>query len=133
MLLALRTVGIITDYNNLKYFLTTKKLLGRQAYAAKALSQYDIKILFQAGKKNLADRLSRRLDYSLEEGDDAEADMLPILQDLFIEETQRRYRGQTANAKSKECQTGVEDNDEEIEEIVRHNVEALQRSFRQLL
>ncbi len=59
--------------------------------------------------------------------------MLPILQDLFIEETQRRYRGQIANAKSKEYQTGVEDNDEEIEEIIRHNVKALQRSFRQLL
>jgi len=29
MLLALRIVGVIIDYNNLKYFLTTKKLLER--------------------------------------------------------------------------------------------------------
>jgi len=46
MLLALRIVGVIIDYNNLKYFLTIKKLLGRQARAAKALSQYNIKISF---------------------------------------------------------------------------------------
>ena len=46
MLLALRIVGVITDYDNLKYFLTIKKLLGRQACVAKALSQYDIKMLF---------------------------------------------------------------------------------------
>ena len=46
MLLALRIVGVIIDYNNLKYFLTTKKLLGRQACVAKALLQYNIKISF---------------------------------------------------------------------------------------
>jgi len=46
MLLVLRTIGIITDYNNLKFFLTTKKLLGRQAYAAEALLAYNIEISF---------------------------------------------------------------------------------------
>jgi len=75
----LRTIGVITDYDNLKFFLTIKKLLGRQARVAEALLVYNIEISFRAGKKNLANGLSRRLDYALDSDEDSNLDMLLVL------------------------------------------------------
>ena len=83
LLSAKETVEMITDHNNLKYFLSTKKLNGRQARAAEYLSQFDIKIVFEPGKTNPADALSRRPDYGDAKSGTADAAMLPVLQDLI--------------------------------------------------
>jgi len=97
-----KVVNVVTDHNNLKYFLTTKKLSGRQARAAEALSQYNIEISFRAGKKNPADGLSRRPDYEPEEGSEADTAMLPVLQELFSQETRRLYTSGATGARERQ-------------------------------
>ena len=86
------TVEVITDHENLKYFMTTKKLSGRQARAAEALSQYNIKITYQPGKKNPSDALSRRPDYG-PRGLLEEDSMLPVLRDLFADSRPQHVGG----------------------------------------
>ena len=56
-------VAVITDHDNLKYFMTTKALTRRQARWAQALSAYDFEIVYRPGKYNPADGPSRRPDY----------------------------------------------------------------------
>jgi hypothetical protein len=52
---------IYSDYRALEYFMTTKKLLARQAYWAEYLSRYYFKLMYRAGKSNeRADALSRK-------------------------------------------------------------------------
>ncbi|KFY32095.1 hypothetical protein V493_00519 [Pseudogymnoascus sp. VKM F-4281 (FW-2241)] len=52
--------------------MTKRSLNGRQARWAESLARYDFYIEYRPGKANLADGLSRRLDYRPEgEGDDA--------------------------------------------------------------
>ena len=87
MLSTTSIVKVITDHNNLKYFLTTKKLSGRQARAAEELSQYNLEISFYTSKKNPTDGLSQRPDYGSIKGDDANSEMLPMLQQMFSLET----------------------------------------------
>ena len=66
----IRTIPVYTDHNNLKYFMDTKTLNGRQARWAAYLSQFDFKVIYrpcsQAGNP---DALSRRLEYAVEEGE----------------------------------------------------------------
>lgn len=101
LLSARGVVEVITDHDNLKYFLTTKRLSGRQARAAEALSQYNIEIKFRAGERNPADGLSRRPDYDLGKGDEAENEMVPVLQGLFAPELRRLQEGiASSNARS---------------------------------
>jgi hypothetical protein len=58
-----------SDHKNLQYFMTTKKLNGRQARWAETLAEYDFTIQHCKGKDNAwADALSRRPD--LMEGED---------------------------------------------------------------
>ena len=57
------TVVVLTDHNNLKYFMTTKTLNPRQARWAETLAQFDFEIRYQTGKSNPADGPSRRPDY----------------------------------------------------------------------
>jgi len=53
-----------SDHKNLQYFMTTKKLNGRQARWAEVLAEYDFTIQHCKGKDNSwADALSRRPDY----------------------------------------------------------------------
>jgi hypothetical protein len=62
---------VYSDHQNLTYFLTSKKLNGRQARWYEKLSEYDFTIKYTKGKENIrADALSRRPDYqaSHEEG-----------------------------------------------------------------
>ena len=54
---------LITDHENLKWFMETKTLNHRQVRAYLTLSEYDFTIIHRAGKNNPADAPSRRPDY----------------------------------------------------------------------
>jgi hypothetical protein len=71
-------ITVLTDYDNLKYFMTTKVLSWRQARWAQVLSMYDFTIAYRPGKVNPADGPSRRPDY--EYNVDQGELMLPTLQ-----------------------------------------------------
>jgi len=78
---AAHTIRVLSDHNNLRYFMTTKSLTARQARWAEALSAYDFEIEFKKGTSNPADGLSRRPDYEAEsETRDGVNMMLPTLQ-----------------------------------------------------
>lgn len=70
-------VAVITDHNNLRYFMTTKELSKRQARWALKLAAYDFTIHYRAGKLNSADAPSRRPDYTVPAAVD---ENLPTLQ-----------------------------------------------------
>ena len=70
---------VLLDHNNLKYFMTKKKLTSRQARWAEGLAKFDFRIKYRAGSKNLADGPSRRPDYSKPE-ESINDGMLPTLQ-----------------------------------------------------
>ncbi len=72
-------VQVLTDHNNLRYFMTTKRLNGRQVRWALALSPFDFEISHRPGKTNLADAPSRRPDYVPVTGPGIE-DLLPTFQ-----------------------------------------------------
>jgi hypothetical protein len=58
-----QSVRVRTDHNNLRYFMTKKRLNGRQSRWAESLSRYDFFIEHTPGKANPADAPSRRPDY----------------------------------------------------------------------
>lgn len=62
-------IEVLTDHNNLRYFMTTCKLSGRQARWALELSRYDFEIHHRPGTLNPADGPSRRPDYALSDGE----------------------------------------------------------------
>ena len=52
---------VYSDYRALEYFMTTKKLLARQARQVELLSRYHFILIYRAGKSNeRADALSRK-------------------------------------------------------------------------
>ena len=71
-------IQVLSDHNNLKYFMETIVLSRRQARWAQTLSAYDFTISYQQGKANPADAPSRRPDY--EPADGEQNIMLPTLQ-----------------------------------------------------
>ena len=84
---------VLTDYANLRYFMTTKTLSPRQARWSQYLAAFDFVIEYRAGKKNPADMPSRRPDYVLKEGETADNSMLPTLQ----EKIRQSYRSADPN------------------------------------
>jgi len=48
---------VLYNYNNLKYFITTKSLSARQARYAKKLAKFNFKIKYKPGKINPANIL----------------------------------------------------------------------------
>ena len=55
-------VQVLTDYKGLEYFMTTKKLMPKQARWAEFLSEFNFIISYQSGKKNSkADALTQKL------------------------------------------------------------------------
>ena len=58
-------IQVITDHNNLRYFMTTTKLNQRQVHWAEKLAQYDFRINYRPGKSGgKPDALSRRPEYA---------------------------------------------------------------------
>ena len=58
---AAHTILVLTDHNNLKKFMETTRLSGRQIRWTQELSRYDFKIDYRPRSKNPADALSRPL------------------------------------------------------------------------
>ena len=55
---------MLYNYNNLKYFITTKSLSTCQAQYAKKLTRFNFKIEYKPNKLNPANILSWHLDYA---------------------------------------------------------------------
>jgi hypothetical protein len=57
---------VLSNYNNLRYFITTKELSPKQARWAKELARFDFdfEIEYKPGQDNLADRPSRQPNYA---------------------------------------------------------------------
>ena len=63
---------MLTDHKNLIYFTTSRTLNWRQARWSSFLAEYDFEILFQPGiQDGKVDALSRRSNFALRPGDDA--------------------------------------------------------------
>lgn len=91
-------IEVLCDHHNLKYFMTTTVLNGRQARWALELAKFDFEIKFRPGKTNPADPLSRRPDFASQEKEQSQV-MLPTLQrklqGSFIQACIRRGAGET--------------------------------------
>ena len=84
-----------TDHNNLKYFMKTKKLSGRQARWAELLAQFDFIIEHRPGRTNPADGPSRRPDYYYDE--ETLDEILPTLRaKLRVAKEKAQYGKETA-------------------------------------
>jgi hypothetical protein len=46
---ALLTIRVVTDYNNLQYFMTIKELTPKQARWAEELARFDFKVKYKLG------------------------------------------------------------------------------------
>ena len=71
-------VEVLTNHNNLKYFMELAQLNSRQAHWAMKLSMFDFFIMHRPGKTNPADAPSRRPDYW--EENESLSRLLPTLQ-----------------------------------------------------
>jgi hypothetical protein len=78
------SIRVLSDHNNLRFFMTTKELSPKQARWAEELARYDFEIEHKPGLENPADGPSRRPDYAsglrIGEGEAMRAAMLPTLQ-----------------------------------------------------
>ena len=72
-------IEVLADHANLRYFMTTKELSGRQARWAERLAAFNFEIHYRKGSTNPADGPSRRPDYEPRGADNNEL-LLPILQ-----------------------------------------------------
>lgn len=77
-------IMILSDNANLRFFMTTKELSGRQARWAEQLSAFDFEIFHRPGVRNPADAPSRRPDYAPKEGE--------MLQNLILPDWQAKLR-----------------------------------------
>ena len=75
-------VRVLTDHNNLRYFMSTKDLNSRQARWVEKLARFDFFIEHRSGKTNPADPPSRRPDYEMSEAERANT-ALPTLRNLL--------------------------------------------------
>ena len=71
-------VEVLTNHNNLKYFMGLAQLNGKQARWAMKLSMFDFFMMHRPGKTNPADALSRRPNYRGE--NESLSRLLPTLQ-----------------------------------------------------
>ena len=73
------------NYNNLKYFITKKRLSSRQARQTKALANFDFVIEYRTSKINPTNSLSQRPDYrELEASQEEESCLLTLHNKLRI-------------------------------------------------
>jgi hypothetical protein len=54
------TIQVLSDHKALEYFMSTKALTAQQARWSEVLSQYNFQIMYNPGKTNCADALTRR-------------------------------------------------------------------------
>ncbi len=101
---------MLTDYYNLQGFMKNKPLRGRLGRWRETLFCYDLDIVYQTGKTNLADGLSRKPNYK------AVAE---------VEDWQKEAERQAEDKRSlvqvrcpREVQTGTE-SEEDREEVIR--------------
>ena len=79
-------IKIMTDHNNLKYFMTSKELNRRQVRWAQFLSDYNFELVHRPGKDNLvADALSRRSQDALDMGDKATQQVCLLPPERFVQ------------------------------------------------
>jgi hypothetical protein len=76
-----KSINVLIDHKNLKYFMTIKKLNKRQTKWIEFLTEFDFKIAYQSKKKNdKADSLTRRFeDRSIDESNDRNKHMHQIV------------------------------------------------------
>ena len=55
---------IFCNYNNLRYFITTKSLSTREVWYAEELAKFNFKIKYKLGKANPTNILSQRPNYT---------------------------------------------------------------------
>ncbi len=73
-------IRVISDHNNLRYFMTTKELNAKQIRWAEKLAAFDFTIEYRKGKLNPADAPSRRPDIVKPDGsEDSNDGFLPTL------------------------------------------------------
>jgi hypothetical protein len=78
-------VKIMTDHNNLRYFMTSKELNRRQVRWAQFLSDYNFELIHRPGKENvIADALSRRAQDELGMGDRAAQNLCLLPPERFV-------------------------------------------------
>ena len=108
-------IKVLSDHNNLRYFMTTKQLTGRQARWAEYLSGFDFEIEHRAGTRNPADGPSRRPDYQ----DDK---MIQVSNDCMLPTLQRklRYREHSEARFLDEKQRGADHSPKEDRAEVAH-------------
>jgi len=93
-----RFICVITDHNNLRYFMMTKKLNAQQIRWAEKLAAFDFHIEYCRGKLNSANVSSRRLD--IMKSNDSEKN-----NDYFLSTLQNKLRNQ-------KCQSELLENEE---------------------
>lgn len=77
---AQHTIEVLTDHNNLRWFMTAKELSPRQTRWAMHLAAYDFNIHYRKGVLNPADGPSRRPDYGPVNSEPEDLTWLPTLQ-----------------------------------------------------
>ncbi len=98
-----RFICIITDHNNLRYFMMMKKLNARQMRWAEKLAAFDFHIKYRRDKLNSANALSRKLD--IMKLNDSKKN-----NDYFLSTLQNKLRNQ-------KCQSELLENEEVLTAI----------------
>ncbi len=79
------TVEVLTDYSNLRLFMSTYKLTRRQLRWALDLSAFDFRLVYRKGTLNPPDGLSRQPDYQTDaELEDSMTDNTSALQRMLF-------------------------------------------------
>ncbi|KAF7338861.1 Transposon Tf2-12 polyprotein [Mycena sanguinolenta] len=79
-------VSVISDHKNLEYFMSTRVLNRRQVRWSMFLSEFDFKLSWGPGVKNVADAPSRRPDFVPQKGDEtSEAQFKTLLRPYHTE------------------------------------------------
>ena len=106
---ARHTIEVLTDHNNLRWFVTAKELNPRQSRWAMYLAAYDFEIHYRKGLLNPADGPSRRLDYK---------EARPLAQYKWLLTFQNKLRGVFAcSLASVESALSLIIEDEDLEQI----------------
>lgn len=114
------TIRVLTDHNNLKYFMTTKELTPKQARWAEELARFDFEIEYKPGASNPADAPSRRPDYAdgfqMGEAKSLRNVMLPTLQNKLRVWTLRKSTAPYAGSETA-CDSALRDEDRRITQL----------------